>query len=75
MNTITEEQIEEIVASALHKSTEDIADLLAKNTESYAESLKDTGIQQHSDKLAMMSTAIQISARIIKESLVEILCN
>lgn len=70
MKEITKEQINEVMAKVAN--TKDINQILLNNIESY-NNLDNDDIKPYSLYLATMSTAVQISLSIIKESLYELL--
>lgn len=70
MKEITKEQIDEVMAKVAN--TKDINQILLNNIESY-NNLDNDDIKPYSLYLATMSTAVQISLSIIKESLYELL--
>lgn len=70
MKEITKEQINEVMAKVAN--TKDINQILLNNIESY-NNLDNDDIKPYSLYLVTMSTAVQISLSIIKESLYELL--
>lgn len=70
MKEITKEQIDKVITNVAN--TKDVSQILLNNIESY-NNLDNDNLKPYSLYLATMSTAVQISTSIIKESLYELL--
>lgn len=70
MKEITKEQIDKVITNVAN--TKDVSQILLDNIESY-NNLDNDNLKPYSLYLATMSTAVQISTSIIKESLYELL--
>lgn len=77
MKQITKEQIDETVSKVTTKVTENVSDLLIENIEMYEKNMNETGnkeMKKYSLYIATMTTALQMSVEIMKESLYDLFC-
>lgn len=70
MKKITREQIDEAIANVAN--SKDISGILLENIEAY-DKIENNNIKPYSLYMATMSTAVQVSVSILKESLYELL--
>lgn len=75
MKTLTKEQIEEVIDKIAHESTKDIIERLVSNIEVYQNECEKPVIKQQSVALGAMNTATQINISILRDTLIELLCD
>ena len=75
MKEITKEQIDEIITNASEQSAFNICNLLTANIQNYQSEFRNTELEQYAVDLSVLSTAIQLCTTIIKDSLIELLCD
>ncbi len=77
MKQITKEQIDETVSKVATKVTQDVCNILIENIKTYENSMDEIGdkeMKKYSLHIATMTTALQMSVEIMKESLYDLFC-